>query len=66
MSYMDKFQGALRQAKTSAEAAAVLGTTATTPGPAVADLADGADAATITATVNELLASLRTAGVIAP
>lgn len=39
---------------------------AITPGPAVADLDTGTGTPQIIAKINELLASLRTAGVIAP
>jgi hypothetical protein len=60
MAYMSEFQGALRSAQSPADAAGLLA------GAAVADIADPSTAtAQDTATkVNELLASLRTAGLI--
>ncbi|MFV2198455.1 hypothetical protein [Nocardiopsis sp. LOL_012] len=60
MPYQSEFQGAFRSAKTPTDAAGLLS------GPAVADLPDPATA-TVEDTaikINELLASLRTAGLI--
>ncbi|WP_160051287.1 hypothetical protein [Nocardiopsis sp. FR26] len=59
--YQSEFQGALRSATSPADAAGLLA------GVAVADIPDpaSATAADVAAKVNEILASLRTAGLIA-
>ncbi|MFE7462258.1 hypothetical protein ACWFMI_25315 [Nocardiopsis terrae] len=61
MPYMDEFQGALRSAQSPADAAGLFA------GAAVADIADPstASAEAVATKVNEILASLRTAGLIA-